>query len=262
MATKFKVGDKLIGNKKNTYPITKQGTLVEVVDVALNNVVGDIKVKVLEGRWKNYAYWVDSYYFDLYRSPCAEKIVITSDGVTTTATRYSKNTKVSEATSRCSPEDKFDFNVGAKLALDRLTNSKWNIVKVKFESGIVLYHYKTTESNVKAGMLIKVPVAHRGITRECTATVVEVIKGDKYTDTFPISDMTEISIVEVPKYYNGKVVCLNNRSNELEYTVGKIYEFKDGVATFDRGSSVFYRPVKDFTDLTKLSLAKWLEIVE
>lgn len=60
----------------------------------------------------------------LVKEPCKDKVVITTDGVTTTATLYSKNTKVRTATAKCSPDDDFDFAVGAKLAMERLYPDK------------------------------------------------------------------------------------------------------------------------------------------
>lgn len=39
---------------------------------------------------------------------------------------------------------------------------------------------------------------------------------------------------EKPKYYNGKMVCVNNGGYSW-WTVGKIYEYKDGVVTTDYG---------------------------
>ena len=48
------------------------------------------------------------------------KIVITHDGKTTTATMYKEDGSKEVATARCAPEDKFDFPVGAKLAMERL----------------------------------------------------------------------------------------------------------------------------------------------
>lgn len=60
----------------------------------------------------------------LVKEPCNDKVVITTDGVTTTATLYSKNTKVRTATAKCSPDDEFDFAIGVKLAMERLYPEK------------------------------------------------------------------------------------------------------------------------------------------
>lgn len=49
-----------------------------------------------------------------------EKIVITTDGVTTTAKKYDGKKIVKEAKAVCSKDDTFNFDVGAKLAMERL----------------------------------------------------------------------------------------------------------------------------------------------
>jgi hypothetical protein len=50
------------------------------------------------------------------------KIVITTDGKTTTARMYEGKRVVREGKATCSPEDKFDYDYGAQLAFDRLMN--------------------------------------------------------------------------------------------------------------------------------------------
>lgn len=95
-----------------------------------------------------------------------KKIVITSNGKDTTAKLYEGNKLVKKATAKCSPDDKFDFNTGARIAFDRLIGE---------------------ESS--------------------------------------------------PKYYNGKVVCVE-KVNHSAYTVGKIYEFKDGKVIIDNGHAL------------------------
>lgn len=47
-------------------------------------------------------------------------IVITSDGVTTTATRRFGKAILASATARCNPGDSFDFDEGARIAFERL----------------------------------------------------------------------------------------------------------------------------------------------
>lgn len=49
-----------------------------------------------------------------------KKIVITTNGTETLARLYEGNKVVKSATAKCSPQDAFDFNIGAKLAFDRL----------------------------------------------------------------------------------------------------------------------------------------------
>lgn len=55
---------------------------------------------------------------------------------------------------------------------------------------------------------------------------------------------------EKPKYYNGKMVCVDNGGHHW-WTVGKIYEYKDGVVTADDGDKYpkhSCEPYKDAED--------------
>ena len=51
---------------------------------------------------------------------CEKKIVITSDGEKTLARLYDGKKVVKTATAKCSPDDKFSFETGAKIAFERL----------------------------------------------------------------------------------------------------------------------------------------------
>lgn len=66
--------------------------------------------------------WTDEMFLGLAVS--RPKIVITTDGKTTTAKMYKGKKLLKAAESRCSPEDTFDFAVGAKLALERVTKKE------------------------------------------------------------------------------------------------------------------------------------------
>lgn len=70
--------------------------------------------------------------------------------------------------------------------------------------------------------------------------------------------------------YNGKVVCVDATLNEF-YTVGKIYQFKDGQLTADHGRQYpkdNINPAKNiakihnFEEWSNWSTAKWIEIKE
>lgn len=52
------------------------------------------------------------------------KIVITSDGKTTTAKKYYPDGRVDVGIAECHPEDTFDFDIGVKVALERLLPEK------------------------------------------------------------------------------------------------------------------------------------------
>lgn len=62
--------------------------------------------------------WTDEMFLGLAVS--RPKIVITTDGKTTTAKMYEGKKVLKTAKSQCSPKDTFDFSVGAKLALERV----------------------------------------------------------------------------------------------------------------------------------------------
>lgn len=114
---------------------------------------------------RGHCWWVHEN--DIRPSPTeTEKIVITSNGKDTIAKLYKDNKLVKKAIAKCSPDDKFDFNTGARIAFDRLIGEE-----------------------------------------------------------------------SFPKYYNGKVVCVEKKTYSA-YTVGKIYEFKDGKVIIDNGCTL------------------------
>ena len=55
---------------------------------------------------------------------CENKIVITSDGEKTLARLYDGNKVIKTATAKCSHDDKFSFETGAKIAFERLFDSE------------------------------------------------------------------------------------------------------------------------------------------
>ena len=55
-----------------------------------------------------------------------EKIVVLRNDKAVTATKYMNGKMVNSATAKCHPDDKFDFNVGAKIAVDRLIRENNN----------------------------------------------------------------------------------------------------------------------------------------
>lgn len=110
----FKVGDKVIAKKNAPYVITTNGWTGEVVEVENNEFIYVTDNKNIGSRGT----CVESKYFELVPQP---KIIITTDGNVTTAKLYEGKRVTKIAKAICSPEDKFDFNYGASLALDRLT---------------------------------------------------------------------------------------------------------------------------------------------
>lgn len=64
--------------------------------------------------------------------------------------------------------------------------------------------------------------------------------------------------------YNGKVVCIDNCGNTTSYTVGKIYQFKDGRMIDNHGCQmpIGGATIRTFEDWVKFTSSKFIEIVE
>lgn len=75
---------------------------------------------------RGYGQWVAGDDFEVITDskPATEKIVITHDGKTTTAKLYDGKEITKTAEAKCSPDDKFDFAAGAKLAFERLMDEE------------------------------------------------------------------------------------------------------------------------------------------
>lgn len=182
--------------------------------------------------------WESDDFAELISNPVnKDKIVIMHDGKTTTATLYRENGTKEKATAKCSPEDTFDFNVGAKLAMERLmekvTTPSVKELNVKFKTGdyakiIANKHYHGFE----IGTIVKL----KKETHDYLATA----DGESW---WVLDD--ELEAYTPPKYYNGKVVCVMSKYND-EFTAGKIYTFVDGTVR-DNFGNVRYKicPVED-----------------
>lgn len=119
--SKFKVGDYVIGNSVGRYGVTTKGWIGEVTKIDGNYIYVKGRLGCTPGAGDGFC--VNPEHFDLYNTR-NQKIVITVDGTTTTARLYENDKVVKSAQAKCNPEDKFDFNVGARLAFDRLVGEK------------------------------------------------------------------------------------------------------------------------------------------
>lgn len=63
---KFKVGDRVIGNARNTYSVTRKGWIGTIT--AMETDTEKIEVSGITCFGKTESYWVSSRYFDLYES--------------------------------------------------------------------------------------------------------------------------------------------------------------------------------------------------
>jgi len=251
VSNKFKVGDMVIGNDPDRYSITKLGWIGKVTRVCDNDSICVYGAGV-SGKTRS-EFNVNPKYFDLYK-PNSEKIVITHDGKTTTATMYCDDGSKKTATAKCAPEDTFDFKFGANLAMERLIGKaetkvepvvEWRVVNRKPRVGDYIrlrtsggFHFSEPGDILKVDSLgsnALVRVYGRNHPRDTgdpnhdwpyIAEEYEVV--EKVTATEPKKP-------EPPKYYNGKVVCIKNRCDDREFTVGKIYEIVDGQFTDNLG---------------------------
>lgn len=218
--SKFKVGDKVIGNDPHRYGITNEGWRGEVV-----GLYGS-RIAVSNGGSE---YWVSPEFFDLVRPVALPVAVITTDGVTTTATLREGKRVIRTASAKCSPADTYDYATGAKLAFDRLFP-------------------ETAETKPKnPALMFKVGDRVWDVNEQSYATIIRVDEKDdavpykvKYADgnthwrckqdVVPCDPDAE---PPKPKHYTGKVVCV--KGGYPWWTVGKVYDIVDGTITADDG---------------------------
>ena len=120
---KYKVGDKVrIVSKwgKGCYQSPTGGMdkwlgkvmTVKCAGITLYSMVEDTE----DNEWGGWA-WTENCIAGL---ACENKIVITSDGEKTLARLYDRDKVIKTATAKCSPDDNFSFETGAKIAFERL----------------------------------------------------------------------------------------------------------------------------------------------
>lgn len=119
---KFKVGDKVVAKKKAPYTHTTNGWVGTVTKTRYGLI--DIYV---EGKNKDgcpIGFWVESGYFNLYNEVAFAVDQITverTDEKTVEAVAFDENGDIiARAKAKCSPEDTWDFYVGANLSIERL----------------------------------------------------------------------------------------------------------------------------------------------
>lgn len=112
---KFKVGDMVIGNEyaDGTYGITKSGWKGQVVNV---NASGTFDARGIGFTNTATFHCLLPECFDLVET----KVVITYVENMTIAKYYENGNCVKTGVAKCSPEDTFDFGIGAKIAFNRL----------------------------------------------------------------------------------------------------------------------------------------------
>lgn len=244
-------------------------------------------------------YWVKESMFifseDTFEKKHHQKIVITTDGAETLARLYDGDKVVKKAVAKCSPDDTFDFNVGAKLAFERLMNEqkkpltfreklkqehpdyvgeRWGGgckscpssygYEEKYHCGTGTYEEKKCTAcwsrvipeekpkekplkfeigkqyigfNVKGDELV-IKITRQDNKRSIIKYYYEIVRGKDYGSNCFQEDSEfakRFKPYDPPKYYNGKVVCVKSAFTCF-WTVGKVYEIKDGIVRADDGT--------------------------
>lgn len=134
---KFKVGDRVKVIKVNNH--FKASHVGRVTTIRAVNPNGDRHTSV---HGEHYTI-VGGSPFVFYTDELAamvNKIVITTDGKETLARLYDGDKVLKSATAKCSPDDTFNFETGARMAFDRLFAEEKKEEKPKFEVG-KMYKY-------------------------------------------------------------------------------------------------------------------------
>ena len=247
--TKFKVGDKvriLDGSKIKDYTggwcMDDQVGMIATIDDVFHYPDGKV------------AYWMKGF-------PCQyderglelatpETIVIYRDDQKVIALDKTTGKK---GIAKCNPKDEFNFEIGAKLAFERLFPDPHKfkigdkIIGTK-EANRYLYTHEGWE-----GIVTKV-------YSDGEIDAKDLNDGGIYTELESRCFVLANSIEAKPKYFNGKVVCVEAKTSF--FTKGKIYEIKDGVGFDDTGDIMTSKPIASIKELNDRMNSQFMEIVE
>ena len=166
---------------------------------------------------------------------CKECIVIYRNGAETIA--LEKNTG-RKAVAKCHADDTYSFEIGAKLALNRLFPEPVREVSRYAEVGeyIKITNPVVAIGRYKKGDVFRVKEAFQltGIKCQyvkCYEIGDAIIRHDEYVvlENYKPEEKPQ---QKQEQYYTGKVVCVRGNTG---YTVGRIYEIKDGELKDDDG---------------------------
>lgn len=145
-------------------------------------------------------------------------------------------------TAKCSPDDQFDLYTVCELALRR---ALWREDEAKKAPSPMSQEEFEPGKRYRVSVLawskrhIVLPARMRyndgeevTVKNRYSAVCGDFVYGPECCEE--IQEPEKPVDPEKPKYYNGKMVCVNN-GGYYWWTVGKIYEYKDGVVTADDG---------------------------
>lgn len=137
------------------------------------------------------------------------KIVITTDGKTTTAKLYDGKKFIKSAEAKCSPDDEFDFGIGSALALERLVGNPKATLPNK---------PKFTKSNLKNGMFVRLEDTGWGVVVDNSI----ILEDGRYCELNDFNtDLTSIfgtcGIIAVVK-----ADCFNRAREYFKHTPDKV----------------------------------------
>ena len=113
-----------VGKKYRVTHGRHKGDIIEVIWVGKRFGATNYDYKTIRDGNEACGWFEEGSNFSHWLEPIEEtKVVILRDGNTVTAAQYIDGAKVNTGVAKCSPEDSFDFGVGAKLALERLFKS-------------------------------------------------------------------------------------------------------------------------------------------
>ena len=214
------------------------GKVYEVIDNTITNDHGYTYGKLFF--YNDIIEWLSDWY-TFEKIANNQKIVITTDGTETLARLYEGKKVIKSATAKCSPDDTFDFKNGVEIAFNRLMGVK--AVKEekanphKYKSGDkVKIIANTCCHGMKEGEIITLDhIICRGANKTNAWFTKEYHKKWYIREC----DFEPCDEVATPKYYNGKVVCVQNEYAPYipinGFTVGKVYTVTDGIITDDTG---------------------------
>ena len=255
---KYKIGDKVrIVSKpvKGNWATSMNEYCGKTMTIAKitgeNSYGGCYRMKEDETKW----FWHDHMIEGLANT---QEIHITVKGDETHAVLKENGKVIKHSVAKCHPEDEFDFEIGSKMAFERLFKHEFKI------GDYAVLKTDKIESKLKIGSFVKI-LKVKSIVADVSG-YHEIFK-DEETRGVCLTDLEPANITDAEyeaqfkKFYNGKVVCVDKTINK-DYTNGKIYQFEDGFLKDDDGSKLPFKPISSFDEWKKYSSAKWLEIVE